>query len=41
MMNKLYRITLVVLVLFFFFFLGCTKEASTCDAVQGNWELVE
>jgi|MesohylFT_1024984.scaffolds.fasta_scaffold03244_3 PBP1b-binding outer membrane lipoprotein LpoB len=40
MMNKMYRIiTLVILVLFFFS--GCKKKANSCDAVQGDWELVE
>jgi len=39
MMNKLYRITVVVLVMFFF--LGCKKKSTPCDAVQGDWELVE
>ncbi len=36
-MNKILKIAVVILILFFF--LGCKKEA-TCDAVQGDWELV-
>jgi hypothetical protein len=37
-MYRLFKILIVLLVLFFF--LGCKKEA-TCDAVQGDWELVK
>ncbi len=36
-MNKWYKILVVVIVLFFF--LGCKKDAP-CNAVQGDWELV-
>jgi hypothetical protein len=36
-MKKLYKIAVVLLVLVCF--LGCKKEA-TCDAVQGDWGLV-
>lgn len=39
MMNKMYRITFVILLMFFF--LGCKKKSTSCDAVQGDWELVE
>jgi hypothetical protein len=36
-MKNLYKIAAVLLIMFVF--LGCKKEA-TCDAVQGDWELV-
>jgi len=38
-MNKWYKILVVVIVLFFF--LGCKKDTTIpCNAVQGDWELV-
>lgn len=36
-MKKLFKIFLVVIVLFFF--AGCKKDA-VCETVQGDWELV-
>jgi hypothetical protein len=37
-MNKLYKVTIFILALFLF--MSCSKE-DICDAVQGDWELVE
>jgi len=34
------KILLVIMVMVMFFFLGCNKEAD-CNAVQGDWELVD
>jgi hypothetical protein len=36
-MKKIFRILVVIIVLFFF--AGCNKEA-VCETVQGDWELV-
>ena len=36
-MKVLFRIIVIVIVLFFF--AGCSKDA-VCEAVQGDWELV-
>ena len=39
-MNKWYKIVVDVIVLFIFFW-SCKKDTTTpCNAVQGDWELV-